>query len=195
MFAKTILLLVVLLAFISVTTAQERADVVAKLKPLDFGLIRIGVANPKPGAKSASSFIEVSGGFAIKEISGCTLTLRNEGLDKGRKFIFDVVIPIGELESRGSIGEAAGEVGPTGSVMDQEFYPWSVTFDVKGYQRKIMLYDRVRKRVLARGAHVSFRVREHSFLDQFNETFSGVIKMCQHQESDLVMQRLQETNE
>jgi hypothetical protein len=165
-------------AFASATHSQTESPVEATLRPLDFGLIRVGVANPKRGAKSASSFIVVYGGFSIQSIRGCEVILRNQGLDKGRRFVYDVVIPLAELNSKGSIGEALGEVGPPGSDMRQEFYSWSITYDVKSRGRRVLLHDRVRKRILARGAHVSFSVRERTVLDRIEDGFGKAIRIC-----------------
>ena len=106
------------------------------------------------------------------------MILRNQGLDKGRRFVYDVVIPLAELSRKGSIGEALGEVGPSGSDMGQEFYSWSITYDVKSRGRRVLLRDQVRKRILARGAHVSFSVRERTVLDRIEEGFGKAIGIC-----------------
>lgn len=181
MLTRTIFILIALLVR-NAAYLQTESPVAASLRPLDFGLVKVGVANPKQGEKSASSFIEVVGGFTIHSIAGCVVTLRNEGRDKGQRFVYDAVIPLAELNSHGHIGQAAGEVGPPGSDMGQEFYPWSIMYDVTSRHRSIILHDRIRKRILARGAHVSFRVRERDVLNKIDEAFRKAIVICnQHQ--------------
>ena len=54
----------------------------------------VGVANAKKGEKSASRFVDVYGGVRILSVVGCTITFRNDGVDKGRRFIYDAVVPL-----------------------------------------------------------------------------------------------------
>ena len=75
------------------------------------------------------------------------------------------------------IGLAPGKYRPH-IVMGQEFYPWRIRYDVKSRGRTVILHDRVRKRILARGAHVSFSVRERSTLDKLAEAFEKAIASC-----------------
>jgi hypothetical protein len=178
MFARAVIVSMVVLSLAATIHSQTESPVEATLRPLDFGLVRVGVANPRQGAKSAASFIVVYGGFSIHSLAGCVVILRNEGMDRGRRFVYEVVIPLAELSSKGSIGEAVGEVGPPGSDMGQEFYPWSITYDVRSRSRRVVLHDRIRKRILARGAHVSFSVRERNVLDKIEEAFGKAIGIC-----------------
>jgi hypothetical protein len=156
----------------------DKPSVEALLRSLDFSVVRVGVANPKRGEKSGARFVEVYGGFSLHSIEHCTATLRNQGVDKGSRFLYEVVIPLNELRAVGSIGQTAGGVGPPGPHTRQEFYPWSIDYDIKSRQRRIFLYDRIRNRVLARGAHVSFIVRDRPTLDKIAEVLKAAVEMC-----------------
>ena len=138
----------------------------------------VGVANAKKGEKSASSFVEVYGGLRILSVADCTITFRNEGVDKGRRFIYDAVVPLTMLNEKSSTGQVAGGIGPPGYKPKSEWYGWSVHFDIKQTRRSVVLYDRVRRRVLARGAHVAFRVRTEQEAKAVAEKFSDAIRMC-----------------
>ena len=178
MFTRAILASVAILTIISSAFSQSESSVEAILKPLDFSTIVVGVANAKKGEKSASRFVEVYGGVRILSVVGCTITFRNQGVDKGRRFIYDAVVPLSMLNEKSYIGQAAGAISPPGNKSKFGWYPWSVNFDVRQARRSVVLHDRVPKRVLARGAHVSFNVRTEEEAKDVAEKFSHAIRMC-----------------
>ncbi len=132
----------------------------------------------RKGQKSASSFVDVYGGVRILSVVGCTITFRNEGVDKGRRFIYDAVVPLSMLNEKSYIGQAAGGVGPPGYKSKYEWYGWIRAFRRKARRRSVVLHDRVRRRVLARGAHVTFSVRTEEEAKDVAEKFSHAIRMC-----------------
>ena len=176
MLTRATLAVLAILTIIFSAYSQSESSVEALLKPLDFSSIVVGVANAKKGQKSASSFVDVYGGVRILSVADCAITFRNEGVDKGRRFIYDAVVPLTLLNEKSYIGQAAGEVGPPEP--KTEWYPWSVYFDARQARRSVVLHDRVRKRVLARGAHVAFRVRTEKEAKDVAEKFSHAIRMC-----------------
>ena len=180
MLTRATLAVLALLTIIFPAYSQSESSVEALLKPLDFSSIVVGVANAKKGQKSASSFVDVYGGVRILSVADCTITFRNEGVDKGRRFVYDAVVPLSMLNEKSYIGEAAGGIGPPGYKSNTDWYGWSVNFDVRQGRRSVVLHDRVRKRVLARGAHVTFRVRTGEEAKDVAEKFSHAILICRN---------------
>ena len=176
---KLLIVLLIVLASTSLSFAQTNPTVEEALRQIDFKLVRLGVANPKPGRKSASHFIAVTGGFALLSIEGCTVTLRNEVVVKGRKSIYDAVIPLHQLSSEGLISESPGGVLLSKPIENPpEFYPWGILYRVNSRRRTVMLFDRVNKCTLARGAHVDFSVLERATLDKVEAAFRKAIDTC-----------------
>jgi hypothetical protein len=174
---QLILISITVLAFSLPVLAQSESPVEA-LRQLDLKAVRVGVADPDPGEKSASSFTELPGGVTIDSITGCTVTLRNEQTGKGRKWIYYVVIPLNQLKSKGSLSQVAGATHISGDVSNIDFSGWRITYDVKTLRRLVTLHGPNSRSILARGAHVAFNVKEREQLDELNAVFTKVIDNC-----------------
>lgn len=174
---RLILVSISAFAFALPITAQTTSSVEA-LRELDFKSVLVGVANAEPGEDSASSFMKLIGGVTIDSITGCTMTLRNEQTGKGRKWIYHVVIPLNELSSKGTLSQAtrATQVSGDISVLNLPFF--LVRYDVKDLRRLVTLHGPNSTAVLARGAHVSFGVKERVDLDLVNAAFAKAIDEC-----------------
>jgi hypothetical protein len=156
--------------------AQGEQTLEQALASIDFASANVGVANAKAGSPSASSFYEVFSGFRLASVEGCTVTLRNEGKNRRGKYIYEVVLPLADLSDATKVSQSYAS-GGAGAPQD-EFYPWLMFFDVKGQRRSITLNDRVRRRVMARGAHVSFSLRERQAAEKFAEGVQHAIRTC-----------------
>lgn len=178
MFIRTILLLLSIPLSFGVARSQEVPTVESSLKSLDFSVVSVGVAKTKKGANSASHFVDVLGGFTLHSIVGCTITLRNEGIGRRRKFTYDAVIPLSELIDKGHVGQPLGGVAFGKPEFESEFFPWTLTFNTKRLKSTINLHDRVRRIILARGAHVVFGLRDRETLDKFDQAFRTAIQLC-----------------
>lgn len=148
------------------------------MKSLDFSVVSVGVAKTRKGPKSALHFVEVDGAFTLHSIVGCTVTLRNEGTYRRRKFTYDAVIPLSELIDKGDIGQPFGGVALSKPKFETEFFPWTLTFETRRLKSTISLHDRIRRLILARGAHVMFGLRDRETLDKFEQAFRTAIQVC-----------------
>ena len=77
----------------------------------------------------ARIIVEVYGGFTLHSIVGCTVTLRNEGIGRHRRFTYDVAIPLSELIDKDHIGQPLAEVALSKPEFETEFFPWTLTFN------------------------------------------------------------------
>jgi hypothetical protein len=177
---RLIFVLLTVLAFNLPVRAQTDSPVEA-LRQLDLKVIRVGVANAKPGEKSASSFMELQGGVTIDSILGCTITLRNEQTGKGRKWIYKVAIPLNELNSEGNIGQVAGGSLMSGENPGIDFPFWTTRFDVSSRRRFVSLHGPNSTLVAARGAHISFSAKERSTIDELSAALTKAIETCNKQ--------------
>lgn len=175
MLIRRIYVLITVLIYSVAAHAQEGETLRQTLTSIDFSSANIGVANAKRTGPSASSFYEVFSGFRLASIEGCTITLRNEGKNKRGKYIYEVVVPLEDLNEASTVSESfASGVGGASA----ESYPWLMHFNTKGRSRSITLNDRVRKLLLARGAHISFSLRERQAAEKFAEGFQNAIRLC-----------------
>ena len=174
---RLILVSIAFLAFGLPVNAQTESPV-DDLRQLNFALIQVGVADAKPGEKSASSFMELVGGLSINSINGCTITLRNEQTGKGRKWIYHVVVPLNELKSKGALSRTAGGTIVSEDLPDIDLDLWRIQYDVRSLQRLVTLHGPNSWFILARGAHVAFSVKKREQLDELNAVFTKAIDRC-----------------
>ena len=177
---RLVFVAITFLALCPPVLAQTESPVEA-LRTLDLKVFRVGVANAKPGEKSASSFMEVIGGVTIDFITGCTVTLRNEQFGKGRRWIYEIAVPLNELSSEGHVGQVAGGTLMSGEDPGIEFPYWTTRFDVSSRRRLVIMYGPNGNYVTARGAHITFSAKERKTVDEFNAAITKAIETCNKQ--------------
>ena len=144
------------------------------LASIDFSRASVAVANAGKGKASDSSFVEISKGFRLASVEGCTIVLRNEGIDRRAKYVYEVIIPLAELNAGGEVTDPSPE-----EITDREsFGNWKVLFRTKDGQRSVVLDAQGRKRLSARGAHMWFGLDNHQAAENFLENFQRVIQKC-----------------
>ena len=154
--------------------AQGGQSLRQDLASIDFSRASVAVANAGKGKASDSSFVEISKGFRLASVEGCTIVLRNEGTRQRNRYFYEVIIPLAELSAGGEVTDPLPE-----EITDPEnFGHWKVMFRTKEGQRSVALDGQGWKRISARGAHMWFGLDNHQAAENFLENFQKVIQKC-----------------